>query len=422
MPVRMKTVCALGLFFVALLSLLLVRQSPLQQVDIVVNPYGVSPLSAVCEISSTRPVRVEQIAIEGVRTLPYSSGFSRHHSFPLAGLSPGKQTLRLTLLDEEGRQIYCPDTEVTAAALPRGLPDFRVVRSEPGLDGYLFCQLEGPSQAYQLLLTPLGEVVWLRARAPQSVFGCWLGKDRVLNLNFLAGFTETEDLSGRRLASSPLPIESPYSDSVRIESASRAWVLDNDEVVGLDLASGSKTSISAFTLLGVHPTTTGPAWVPENSLVLSSELVAEVNPAGRRVEWLVGDPGDLHPLLVPFSLSVEEELYPDEALASLWAKNRALLLAEREQQVVLREYLVDLSGKKMVRNWSYPLLSDGEVESVLLCESFQPGRIGVALNMKDSARLKIVTQESEPKTLLNIEIEGGQGWSVTCLQLVESML
>ena len=119
---------------------------------------------------------------------------------------------------------------------------------------------------------------------------------------------------------------------------------------------------------------------------------------------------------------MEEELYPDEALASLWAKNRALLLAEREQQVVLREYLVDLSEKKVVRNWSYPLLSDGEVDSVLLCESFQPGRIGVALNLKDSARLNIVTQESEPKTLLDIEIGGGERWSVSCMQLVESIL
>lgn len=418
----MKTVCALGLFLVGLLSLLVVRQSPLQQVDIVVNPYGVSPLSVVCEISSTRPVRVEQIAIEGVRTLPYSSGLSRHHSFPLAGLSPGIQTLRLTLLDEEGRQVYCPDTEVTAPPLPDGLPEIRVIRSEPGLDGYIFCQVEGPVQAHQMLLTPLGEIVWLRARAPKSVFGRWLDNGRILNLNFLAGFVETEDLTGRRLASSPLPLEGSYSDSVRLESASRAWVLDNDELVSLDLAGGSKTSISAFTLLGIHPTRTGLAWVPENSLVLSPQLVAEVNPAGRRVEWLIGDPRALHPLLVPFSLAVEEELYPDEALASLWAKNRALLLAEREQQVVLREYLVDLSEKKVVRNWSYPLLSDGEVDSVLLCESFQPGRIGVALNLKDSARLNIVTQESEPKTLLDIEIGGGERWSVSCMQLVESIL
>jgi len=420
-PVRMKTVCALGLFLVGFLSLLLVRQSPLQQVDIVVNPYGVSPLSAVCEISSTRPVRVEQIAIEGVRSLPSSSELSRRHSFPLAGLSPGMQTLRLTLFDQEGRQVYCPDTEVTAPPLPDGLPEIRVIRSEPGLDGYIFCQLEGPLQAHQMLLTPLGEIVWLRVRAPNSVFGRWLDNGRILNLNFLAGFVETEDLTGRRLASSPLPLEGPYSDSVRIESASRAWALNNDELVGVDLAGGSKTSISAFTLLGIHPTRTGPAWTSENSLVLSSELVAEVNPAGRRVEWLVGDPRALHPLLVPFSLTMEEEHYPHEALASLWAENRALLLAEREQQVVLREYLVDLSERKMIRNWGYPLLSDGEVDSVLLCESFQPGRVGVALNLKDSARLMILTQESEPKTLLEIEIEGGQGWTVTCMQVVESI-
>ena len=67
------------------------------------------------------------------------------------------------------------------------------------------------------------------------------------------------------------------------------------------------------------------------------------------------------------------------------------------------------------------VLSDGEVDSVLLCESFQPGRVGVALNLKDSARLMILTQESEPKTLLEIEIEGGQGWTVTCMQVVESI-
>jgi hypothetical protein len=417
----MKTVCAVGLFFVALLSLLAIRQSPLQQVDIVVNPFGVSPLSAVCEISSTRPVKVEQIAIEGVRTLSYSSDYSRRHSIPLSGLSPGLQTLSLTLLDEEGRQVYCPDTEVTAAPFPRDLPEIRVLQSEPGLEGYLFCQLEGPSHAYQLLMTPLGQVVWLRARPPRSVLGRWLPNGRLLNVNFPAGFVETEDINGRRLASNPLSLEGLSPTTMRVESAGRAWILDNDEVVGLDLAGGSKSSVSAFSLLGIHPTQTGPAWAPGNTLVLSPELVAELNPAGRRVEWLVGDPRSLHPNLLPFSLAVEEDLYPRETLACLWAKNLALLTAEREQQVVLREYLVDLSERKMVRNWSYPLLSGGKVDSVLLCESFQQGRIGVALNMKDSARLKIVTQDSEPKTLLDIEIEGGQGWSVSCLQLVASM-
>ncbi len=377
----MKTVCALGLFLVAVLSLLMVRQSPVKQIDIVVNPYGVSPLSAVCEVSSNRPVQIAQIDIEGIRTLHYSSGFSRHHSIPLAGLSPGGQTLRLTVFDEDGRQVYCPETEVTVAPLPDHLPEIRVLRSEPQLDGYIFCQLESPSQGYQVILTPLGDIVWLRARAPRSVLGRRLPSGRLLNLNFLAGFAETEEPTGRRLASSPLSIEAPDTDKVRVESAGRAWLLENDELVSLDLAGRSKTAISVYSLLGIHPTGTGPSWNPENSLVFSPELLAEVNPTARRVEWLVGEPGLLHPALLPFALTVEESLYPQDPAASLWADNLALLIAEREEQVFLREYLVHLTERKLTRNWSWPLEEEG-IESVLLCESFQSGRIGIDLKLK----------------------------------------
>lgn len=422
----MKTVCALGFFVVAFLTLLFVRQSPLEQVDIVVNPYGVSPLSAICEITSSRPVRVERAVIEGVRTQGYSTELSRYHSIQLVGLTPGTLTVRLELVDEKGRRVYCPETEVSVAPLPEDLPTIRVLHSEPEWTGYLYCQVEGPSKAYQLLLSPLGEIVWMRARQPAEVLSLWLSQGRVLSLDLRRRLVETEELTGRRLASNIFPSVVLDQKTTRLESPSRAWGVQGDELVSLDLAGGSMQQISVYSLLGVHPSKTGPAWLPENSLVFSPELVAEVNPSARRVEWLAGDPARLHPALLPYCLEAEGGLYPHAPLASLWAQNRALLFVEQEQEFFLREYVVHLNERKITRDWSYPIRTGRKVGSVLLCESFQPGRIGLAVNQTDgtgraSVRLQMVTQQSAPKLLLDVQIEGPEGWSVVSFQVVESL-
>ena len=410
---------------VAFLTLLFVRQSPLEQVDVVVNPYGISPLSAICEITSSRPVRVERAVIEGVRTQGYSTEFSRHHSIQLVGLTPGTLTVRLDLVDERGRQVYCPETEVTVAPLPEELPNIRVLHSEPEWTGYLYCQVESSTRAYQLLLTPLGEVVWVRARSPGEALSQWLTQGRVLSLDLRRRLVETEELTGRRLASNVLPTAALEQQAARLESPSRAWAIQGDELVSLDLAGGSMQQISIYSLLGVHPSRTGPAWLPENSLVFSPELVAEVNPSARRVEWLTGDRDRLHPALVPYCLEAEGELYPHAPLASLWAQNRAILFVEQEQEVFLREYVVHLNERKITRDWSYPIRTGRKVESVLLCESFQPGRIGLAINQTDgtgraSVRLQMVTQQSVPKLLMDVQIDGPEGWSVVSFQVVES--
>jgi hypothetical protein len=431
-PFRLKIVCAMGLFVLTFWGLVIARQSPLEQFDIVLNPHGVSPLTALCEMRSIRELKIERVVVEGVHayTLPKPT-FSREHTFPIVGLRPNRtQTVRVEASDREGRSVYCPPTKVTTAPLPGDLPSRIALRAEPQVKGLYFCELESEDVAYQVLLNSLGEVVWLRPARPGTVLSRLVGNGIVATLYLQRGMLVLEDLTGRRLRSTQLALKGLVKAQTNFSSPYALWTVKERTLYRSDLRDGSTRSLGLMRLLGdLQLSFFGHGLRPSSALVSveGQHSLAQLNLDSQHFDWVFGTELSWSEGRSSSYLTYPPGEGPDSPAAAVWVTNGGLITVESESGgSMLREYLVTLNSSEVKRNWTFPIQTDHPVESVSLTESFQDRHLVLGINQliqggkRSEVRIQEISQQDDPKLLLDLHIRGAKSWRVGAIQKVES--
>lgn len=402
--------------------LLSVRQSPVTEFGIVLNPYGTTPLAAICEVRAISKVRVERVVIEGVGVqTPRTPDYAYDHSFAIHGLRPNQsQTVLVELRDSEGRQVYCPPVVLTTEPLPADFPVVEPRQVLPLSAGLVYGQLETSDKAYQVLFNRLGEVLWYRTREPGACVSLMVRGGLVATFDLQHGRLYLEDLTGQTLRTTQFSSRNLIQQQTRIVSEAALVAWNEEHVTEMDLHSGSERRWDLRKILGDATVTfVGSGLFPDFiSLIVNSASIAELRFDSPFVEWAFGGALLWADKRSHAFLKVENEQSPRRPLGLLWAQNKGLLTVEVEEAgPVLREYQASLNEQLVKRTWTYPL-GAGSPDAVYLSETFQSGHILVGISEADESRIFEVRQGPEPQPLLEFEI---RGWRLTSLQKIAEL-
>ena len=431
-PFRMVIVCAASLCALLLLTLLSARQSPVQQFEIALNPYGTAPLAAICELRSWKELKVERVVIEGIDSfeLPNAS-FSREHTFPILGLRPDRtQVVRVEARDKDGRVVYCPSTEITTAPLPTDFPVRVALTVNPRIKGVVFCQLESDDSAYQVVLNVFGDVVWYRPIRPGARLSRVLDDGTLESLELRQGVLVFEELTGRQVRTSKLALQDLSQDLSGFLSADTLWTQRGQSLLFLNLTNGRVVPLELSGLLGPVPVSSLSRGLTPTSLLFTIEghdVLGEWDYATQHADWAVGKELSWSAGRSSSYLTVAPPEAPISPLRAMWTQNGGLMTVESESDgLALREYFVDLKTAQMKRNWSEPVLAGKSLESVSLSESFQDGLLILGINLSASGaasevRIQELGQSAEGKVLLDLQIKGDKKWRVGPIQKLSSL-
>ena len=99
------------------------------EVELLANPSGRAPLTALLRFSTEQPARVTLRINDGdvANTVTPSPDFAIDHEVPVLGMKASREiTLEVTLEDERGRTTTLEPLHASTPALPDGLPPIEV--------------------------------------------------------------------------------------------------------------------------------------------------------------------------------------------------------------------------------------------------------------------------------------------------------
>lgn len=164
------------------------------EIDVVRNPTGIAPLTAVASFATKRPCDVQMRIPGRVEIVRLFEDGGTSHEIPILGLYPGRTNIvLLTLIPRHGT----PETKVLTiltAPLPDFFPDIDIVtadpaRMEPGMTFSILATSGKVRASYPLMFDSNGEIRWYLDLSRYS--GSCLPFERLSDGNFVFGLGES---------------------------------------------------------------------------------------------------------------------------------------------------------------------------------------------------------------------------------------
>ncbi len=225
-----------------------VRRSLAGPIDVVLNPTGIAPLTAVASFETTRACDV-QMRLPGRAEVVhlFKEGGTRHE-IPILGLYPGRTNIVfLTLIPRHGT----PETQVLTiltAPLPPQFPNIVIEaaetnRMEPGLTFSILTTSGKVRASFPLMFDAYGEVRWYLDLS-QYVGSC-LPFERLSDGNFVFGLGESiyeYDMLGRMTAKIDVPFYNFHRDIREVPGNRFVAAVDKEDTTIVN-SKGVKKSI-----------------------------------------------------------------------------------------------------------------------------------------------------------------------------------
>lgn len=162
-----------------------------QPIEMTLNPYGNAPLSALAQVTTQSPARVQWLIDDGQQIQHSPDSAAVKHRLPILGLRPDAENRVIFTITREDGDFGKDTLAVSTPELPAYLPDIQIIKKQPGqmepgltLCGFSYSK-DGLMNSRPFIFDAEGTVRWLLEIDALSTF--FYPVKRLRNGNWIFG-------------------------------------------------------------------------------------------------------------------------------------------------------------------------------------------------------------------------------------------